>query len=293
MSLLGRKWTLGAAYAAIGLIVAVVTAIAFFPYQALEKRMETAFRERTGVGLRLMKTGYSPPFGLRADRAVVSHSASEEFAFELTGVDVQWRPWALFWGEQRFVGEARTCGGRIGSVVRFDSFLLRDKGAGSLEVKNISFKECAGALRLGRISNLSGRLEGEAGVRGLRAGLKGMSGNASLRVEQGRVGFEEGILKGLAVQDARFRGSLRKEKDTLYVSKAQLQSPGIEVSLSGEMRLEGQLENSVLDLRTDLEFHPGRLAGQPDNPLIGEAMARKRLELVLKGPVAGPRIRRR
>ncbi|MEF8824711.1 MAG: type II secretion system protein GspN [Desulfohalobiaceae bacterium] len=292
MSLRGRQFTLGAAYAATALILAFVTAIAFFPYKALEKRIETAFRERTGVSLRLMGTGYSPPFGLGADRAVVSRYTSGEPAVELTGIDVQWRPWALFWGEQRFAGEARSCGGGIGAVLRFDSFLLRDSGAGSLELKNISLKECAGTLQSGRMPTLSGRLRGEAGVRNLRAGLKGMSGNASLSVEEMRVDFEDGVLRGLAIQDAGFRGKLRKEGGTLHVSEAQLRSPGIEASLSGEIRLKEQPEKSGLDLRTELEFHPGRLAGQPENPLIGEAMARKRLELALKGSVASPRIRR-
>ena len=287
-----RRFTLGAAYAAAALIVAFVTAIAFFPYKALEKQLETAFRERTGAGLRLMDTGYSPPFGLGVDRAVVSHHASSELNIELTGMDVQWRPWALFWGDQRFAGEASSCGGRIGAVLQFESLLFRDSGAGSLEVKDISLKECSGALKLGSMTNLSGRLEGKASVRNLRAGLTGMSGNASLRVEEARARFEEGVLKGLEVRDARFRVSLRKEGETLHISEAQLQSPGIEASLSGEIRLKKQLEKSALDLRTELEFHPGRLAGQPENPLIGEAMARKRLELTLEGTMAGPRIRR-
>ena len=292
MSVRGRRFTLGAAYAATALILAFLTAIAFFPYKALEKRMERAFLERTGVSLRLMGTGYSPPFGLGADRAVVSRNGAGELAVELAGIDVQWRPWALFWGEQRFVGEARTCGGRLKTVLRFDSFLFGDSGAGSLELKNISLKECAGALQPGRLPNLSGKLEGKASVRNLLHGLRGMSGNASLSVEDARAGFEAGVLKGLAIQDAGFRGSLRKKGDTLQVSETQLRSPGIEASLSGEIRLKEKLEQSALDLRTELEFHPGRLAGQPENPLVGEAMARKRLELTLEGTMAGPRIRR-
>jgi type II secretion system protein N len=292
MTLRGGKLAIIAAYVGGALIVGLATAIAFFPYQALEARMENSLRKRAGVNLRLAGTGYSPPFGLSAEKAILSR-ASRGPSLELTEIGMQWRPWALLWGEQRFSGEARACGGRIGAVCRFGSLFLRDGGAGSLKVKDVSLQRCANLLQSSPVSGLSGVLEGEARVRNLREGLRGLSGNASMRIDGARIGFERGPLGGLAVEEARFRGSFHKKGGTFRVVEARLDAPGIEASLRGRVRLAGQLEKSELDLQTRLEFHPGRLARQPDNAMIRQAMAREALELSLQGTAAGPRIRSR
>jgi len=290
VSVRGGKFTLGAMYAAAALIVAGVSAIALFPYQALEQRMEAALQERAGVDLSLSGTGFSPPLGLGADRAIVRH-AFRDLAFEITGIDVQWRPWALFSGEQRFSGQASSCGGRIQAVARFGSLLLRDSGAVSLELKDVSLKECAATLQLEPVTGVSGRLQGEAEVHNVREGVRGINGNASFRVDEARVGFSRGPLRGLAVKEVRFRASLRKQGRTLRLTEARLDSPGIEASLSGRMRLEEELEKSRLDLRMELELHPGRLAAQPENAMVRQALSRKGMELILEGTAGSPRVR--
>ncbi|MCF8030432.1 MAG: type II secretion system protein GspN [Desulfohalobiaceae bacterium] len=286
----GRKFALGLVYAAAALIVALLTAIVFFPYKALEARLEDSLQERTEASLRLAETGYSPPFGLSADRAIVSHD-SRKISLQLTGIDLQWRPWALLGGEQRFVGQASACGGRIVAAVRFSSLFLRDSGAGSLEVRDLSLKECATALQLDRISDVYGRLQGEVRARNLRGGVEKMSGNASVKIDEAGLEFVRGLLKGLAIKDANLHCRLHKEGETLQVTETKLDSPGIEASLSGEMRIEGQLEKSALDLRTELEFHPGRLAGKPENSMVRQTLTRNKLELALQGTVASPRVR--
>ena len=286
----GGKFALGLAYAAAALIVAFLTAIVFFPYNALEARLEDSLQERTGASLHLAETGYSPPFGLGAEQAIVSHDF-REISLQLTGIDLQWQPWALLGGEQRIAGQASTCGGRIEAVVRFSSLFLRDSGAGSLEVRDLSLKECAAALQLDHISDVSGRLGGMARVRNLRGGAEKMSGNASVKIDEARLGFKRGLLRGLAVKDASLRCRLSKKGKTLQLTGTNLNSPGVEASLSGEMQIEGQLEKSALDLRTELEFHPGRLAGQPENPMVRQTLSRNVLKLGLQGTVASPRIR--
>jgi hypothetical protein len=64
----------------------------------------------------------------------------------------------------------------------------------------------------------------------------------------------------------------------------------MEGRLSGEIRLKRQLDRSDLDLRTELGFHPGRLAGKPENAMVRQALAQKGMELLLGGTVSSPRI---
>ena len=286
----GGKFAVGLAYAAAALIVALLTAIVFFPYKALEARLEDSLQKQTVANLRLAETGYSFPLGLGADKAIVSHD-SRDTSLQLTGIDLQWRPWALLGGEQRFAGQALACGGRIGAVVRFSSLFLRDNGAGFLEVRELSLKECSSALQLDRISDVSGRLEGKVRARNLRGGVEKISGNASVKIDEARLAFKRGLLRGLTIKDASLRCRLRKEGETLKLKETKLDAPGIEASLSGEMRIEGQLGKSALDLQTELVFHPGRLSGQPENSMVRQTLTRKVLELGLQGTVASPRVR--
>jgi len=275
------------AYAAVALVVALVTAIAAFPYGALETRLESMVREQTGARFRLEETGYSLPFGLEAERAFIGFPSGEA-RLELTEVDLQWRPWAVLAGKQRFVVRALSCGGRMRAAVRFDSLLLRDKGAGSLELRDMALDPCASSLPLGPVSALSGRLAGEILVSEPGQGLQTMSGNASLTVEQGGIAFGQGRLQGLALEEARLECRLRKEGDRLRVAGARLTSPGMEGSLSGVIRLKQQLEESALDLQLDLDFSGENLAGQPENPMIRQALAGQGLRLLLQGTAARP-----
>ncbi len=277
-----KDYILGLMYASAALCVALVTVVAFFPYDALEKRLETAVQQHSPYHVRLLDTSYRFPLGVKIQGAMLLNPQQQSI-FRLDRVDLQLRPWTVFLAEQRLSAQALACGGHVQAELSSGSIFRINPEEGRVNISGLFLEQCEVPLSQATLASLSGHLQGELHMENLTQGIEQMRGNYAWSLNQGGIRFGEGLLLGLALEKVGMDIRIVQEGEVLTVSQAKLQSPGLDASLEGEVRLKNPLKDSEINLEAVLASRQERLAGRPENALVREALTPEGLTLRLGG----------
>lgn len=288
-----KKW-LG--YLLFGLILTVALLYYRFPSDALRDYIQSmALRTNPPLALSVDSLELSLPIGLKLLETQVSlKHMPDKVLVRADSLLIRPKVWSLFRGKPEYRFHCVAYKGDLVGSVYVEKDGTRDFIDTEIDLRNIHVADHAYLSQLiGR--HVEGTLDGTVSYKGQRNPLADGSGQANLRLSQGRVELLQPFITLESIDFNEMEIEAGLEKQQINLSRLELKGQQLHGTLSGTITLKQELAESRLDLRGTIEPFAGLFKG-PGGTGDTVQFFKQRLKggafpLVIQGTVGEPKIK--
>ena len=288
-----KKW-LG--YLLFALILTVVLLYYRFPSDALRDYLQSmAHRANPPLALSVDSLELSLPVGLKLmETQVALKNIPDRIIVRADSLLVRPQLWSLFRGKPRYRFHCVAYGGDLVGSVYVEKDGTRDFIDTEIDLRNIHVGDHAYLSQLiGR--HVEGTLNGTVSYRGQRNPLVDGSGQANLRLSQGRVELLEPFITLESIDFNEMEIEIILKKQNVNLSRLELKGQQLHGTLSGTITLKQELAKSRLDLKGTIEPFAGLFKG-PAGAGDTVQFFKQRLKggafpVVIQGTVGEPKVK--
>jgi type II secretion system protein N len=286
-----RKW-LG--YALYAVIITAGLLYLRFPSGVIKDYLETrSERSISPFALSVGQVSLSLPFGLKLQETQVSNSASpNKVIFRADRLSIRPIIGTLLGGKLKLCFEGLAYDGVLKGCAKFDEKRLQAPFSASIALKDIRMGKYDLRSLIGR--HMEGRLDGNVAYDGKNNLLIEGSGEADLRLSDGRLQLLQPILSldSIDFNQVSIKMALKSRK--INLTQVALEGPNMRGTLSGIISLQEEIGKSRLDLRGTIEPFSDffkSLPGTRDTvKLFQRRLKRGTLSFIIRGTLTEPSI---
>ena len=254
-----KKW-LG--YLLFALILTVALLYYRFPSDDLRDYLQSmADRANPPLALSVESVEPSFPIGLKlVETKVALKDLPDRVILRADSLLVRPQLWSLLRGKPVYGFHSLAYKGDLSGSVYFEKDGTTGFVDTTIDLKNIRVAEYAYLSQLiGR--HVEGTLAGTVSYRGQRNPLMGGSGQANLRLSQGRVELLQPFITLESIDFNEMELDVVLEKQQINLSRLELKGQQLHGTLSGTITLKQKLEKSRLNLKGTIEPFAGLFKG--------------------------------
>lgn len=274
------------------LVLAIVLVVWRFPYESLQRRLESFATASSGFKFDLTDMSLTIPPGLKFAKCTVrSMDPGSKSLFEATRVYTRFKLLPLLKGNLVFTLSSQAYGGsltgdfRLAPIHDFQNYQIKLR-AQTVQLENHSDI----SMLMGR--QLSGEISGEIELEGVVGDLVNSTGGGNFRLVNGSCPINSPFLKAKTVEELEVSATIALSGGSLKISDCQFKGSGLEGTLAGEVRLQPRLSGSVLNLAGRGQVVAELINIPADKRRVAEAFLNRGRPLPFKvrGTVAEPRL---
>lgn|GEM_PF-373336 len=257
-----KKWF---GYILYCIILTAVLLYYRFPSDALRDYLQIrANNLNTPMSLSIEGIKPWPPFGLRFVQTEISPKDKPHIRlFTADSLLVSPGVWSFFKGKAKYRFECLAYKGDIGGCVYFEKNRITAPFNTEIGLRNIRIGN------YGHLKHLIGRhvdgiLSGTIYYSGQHKNLMGGTGEANLRVLDGRVELLSPILTLGSIEFNEVKIDMALKGQKINLTRLELEGPQLKSTLSGTISLEKAFAKSTLDLKGEIEPFASFLKGAED-----------------------------
>ena len=254
-----KKW-LG--YLLFALILTVALLYYRFPSDALRDYLQSmAYSANPPLALSVDSLELSLPIGLKlVETQVALKDMPDTIILSADSLLVRPQVWSLFRGKPVYRFHCVAYRGDLVGSVYVEKDGTRDFIDTKIDLRNIHVADHAYLSQLiGR--HVEGTLDGTVSYKGQRNPLVDGSGQANLRLSQGRVELLEPFITLESIDFNEMQIEVGLEKQQINLSRLELKGQQLHGTLSGTITLRQELAKSRLDLKGTIEPFAGLFKG--------------------------------
>ncbi len=286
-----RKW-LG--YVLYAVIITAVLLYLRFPSEVikdyLEKRTDTS---NSPFALSVRQVSPSLPFGLKLQETRVSHRANpNKVIFRADRLSVRPIIGTLLGGKLKLCFEGMAYEGALKGCAKFYEKRLQAPFSASIALKDIHMGQYDLRSLIGR--HMEGRLDGKLAYNGKNNLLIEGSGEADLRLSDGRLQLLQPILSLDSIDFKQVSIKMALQGRKINLTKVALEGPHMRGTLSGVISLQKEIGKSRLNLRGTIEPFADFFKSLPGTrdmvKLFQRRLKRGTLTFIIQGTLIEPSI---
>ena len=274
------------------MVLTMVLIIWRFPYESLQEKLEAVASASLGLQFDLTDMSLTIPPGLKFAKCTVrSMDMGSKPLFEATKVHTRFKLLPLLKGNLAFTVRSKAYGGslsgdfRLAPIHNFQSYRMR------VRAETVRLEDQSGiSLLLGR--PLAGKISGEIEVEGVVGDLVNAAGGGNLKLGDGSVPIDSPYLKAKTLEGLEVSATIELSGGSFKISDCQFKGKGFQGTLTGEVRLQPGLTNSVLNLAGRGQVEAEMINLPADKRRVAEAFLNrdKPLPFQVRGTIAEPRL---
>ena len=274
------------------MVLTVVLVIWRFPYESLKEKLEGVAGANLGLRFDLADMSFTIPPGLKFAKCTIrSMDLGSESLFELTKVHTRFKLLPLLKGNLAFTVRSEAYGGslsgdfRLAPIHNFQNYRMQ------VWVKKVQLEDQTGiSLILGR--PIEGEISGEIDLEGVVGNLLNGAGRGNFKLVDGSCPIDSPYLKVKNLEGLEVSATIELSGGSFQISDCQFRGKGFQGTLTGEVRLQPGLTNSVLNLAGRGQVEAEMINLPADKRRVAEAFLNrdKPLPFQVRGTIAEPRL---
>ena len=274
------------------MVLTMVLVIWRFPYESLQKKLEAVASASLGLKFDLTDMSLTIPPGLTFAKCTVSSmDMGSKPLFEATKVHTRFKLLPLLKGDFAFTLRSKAYGGslngdfRLAPIHNFQNYRMR------VWAETVRLEDQSGiSLLLGR--PLEGEISGEIELEGVVGDLVNASGGGNFKLVDGSCPIDSPYLKVKNLEGLEVSATIELSGGSFQISDCQFRGKGFQGTLTGEVRLQPGLTNSILNLAGRGQVEAELIDLPADNRRVAEAFLNqaKPLPFQVRGTIAEPRL---
>ncbi len=286
-----QKWF---GYVFYALIITAGLLYLRFPSGLIKDYLETrGERSNSPFSISIGQVSPSLPFGLKLHEARVAQRANpNKIIFRADRVYIKPTIGTLFVGNLNFCFESLAYDGVLEGCTNFSEKSLQAPFSTSMVLKDIRLAKYDLRSLIGR--HVEGRLDGTVAYNGKNDLLIEGSGEADLRLSDGRLELLQPILSLDSIDFSQISIKMALQNRKINLTQVALEGPNMRGTLSGIISLQKDIGKSQLDLRGTIEPFSDffkSLPGTRDTvKLFQRRLKRGTLTFIIRGTLTEPSI---
>ena len=274
------------------MVLTMVLIIWRFPYESLQDKLEALASTSLGLQFDLTDMSLTIPPGLKFAKCTVrSMDMGSKPLFEATKVHTRFKLLPLLKGNLAFTVRSKAYGGslsgdfRLAPIHNFQSYRMR------VRAETVRLEDQSGiSLLLGR--PLAGEISGEVELEGVVGDLVNAAGDGNFKLVDGSFPIDSPYLKAKTLEGLVVSATIELSGGSFKISDCQFKGKGFQGTLTGEVRLQPGLTNSVLNLAGRGQVEAEMINLPADKRRVAEAFLNrdKPLPFQVRGTIAEPRL---
>jgi type II secretion system protein N len=263
-------------YAAFAVAALIIFAWVRMPSEAIRSLViSSVSKNQAGIRVRIDSAELAFPFGVTLRGLSVQANDGRGLKFQADTVTAHPALFSLLAGRLAFRIQSAAMGGRIDGDVAFrNRFSASGPVQADLVFGSINAADCPWlAELLGRA--VRGRLDGRLRFDGLPGRWAAGSGHLELSLVNGLIAFKAPLFDLREMVFTRMAGNMDLDNGTLKVNRLQVAGDHIRGDFQGNIRLEGDLSLSRIDMRGDVNLPAAgterfavAIGGTMSNPVV-------------------------
>jgi type II secretion system protein N len=273
-------------------VLTMVLVIWRFPYESLQKKLEAVAGASLGLKFDLTDMSLTIPPGLKFAKCTVrSMDMGSKSLFEATKVHTRFKLLPLLKGNLAFTLRSKAYGGslsgdfRLAPIRNFQNYRMR------VWAETVRLEDRSGiSLLLGR--PLEGEISGKIEMEGVVGDLVNAAGGGNIKLVDGSCPIDSPYLKVKTLEGLEVSATIELSGGSFKISDCQFKGKGFQGTLTGEVRLQPGLTNSVLNLAGRGQVEAEMINLPADKRRVAEAFLNrdKPLPFQVRGTVAEPKL---
>ena len=274
------------------MVLTMVLIIWRFPYESLQEKLEAVASASLGLQFDLTDMSLTIPPGLKFAKCTVrSMDMGSKPLFEATKVHTRFKLLPLLKGNLAFTVRSKAYGGslsgdfRLAPIHNFHSYRMQ------VRAETVRLEDQSGiSLLLGR--PLAGEISGEVELEGVVGDLVNAAGGGNFKLVNGTLPIDSPYLKAKTLEGLEVSATIELSGGSFKISDCQFKGKGFQGTLTGEVRLQPGLTNSVLNLAGRGQVEAEMINLPADKRRVAEAFLNrdKPLPFQVRGTIAEPRL---
>ena len=274
------------------MVLTMVLVIWRFPYESLQEKLEAVASASLGLQFDLTDMSFTIPPGLKFSKCTVrSMDIGSKSLFEATKVHTRFKLLPLLKGNLVFSLRSKAYGGslsgdfRLAPIHNFQNYRMR------VWAETVRLEDQSGiSLLLGR--PLEGEISGEIELEGVVGDLINAAGGGNVKLVDGSCPIDFPYLKAKTLEGLEVSATIELSGGSFKISDCQFNGKGFQGTLTGDVRLQPGLTNSVLNLAGRGQVEAEMINLPADKRRVAEAFLNrgKPLPFQVRGTIGEPRL---
>ncbi|GEM_PF-3885295 len=273
-------------YIAFAMVLFLLVFMAYFPYSALENRIETAVAQRFDQRINIRGLGYNFPLGLYFQRLNIRPDSKYlRKATQISNCNINIDLFSLITGHAKTTFRMQLLQGSLHGILNLDSFLQPQKYSFNIDWERLELEDNPIDYNRNRIKSIQGSCSGETKLQGNLDKPLQSSGEGNLEIGEAGVLIEVSPLPQHNFKDFQGNCNWKLKNRKLYIVSCNLKGKGIKANTEGNLRLNRPFISSNIDLTGEIRFTE---SDPKIYSLAQKYMGTNKLDFELKGRLNNP-----
>lgn len=246
-------------YFICGVFFIVLFSFWMFPYEALEKRIESVVWKNFHFNLNIKEMDLSFPFGVKFYEMDITDPEKDYLTIQAQKGSVHFHPLMIFSNKLGMDLEMNIFEGVLNSAIAFSPVIKPENIKAKINWDGIQTKRIALLEKIDHIQKIQGRISGNATINYNFGQMSAANGQGYIKLANASFQMNHPSFSSIAIQALECESAWELKRRNLNVRTLKYQAKGMSGSLNGNILLHKNIPKSRVNINGDLDItqaHP-------------------------------------